>query len=71
MDTASLDIFKPALLRVAAAARQAGMSSRAFGGACKRGDIAVELLTLGPSNRFVRVSELDAFLQGRQCRESA
>ncbi|ODV42260.1 hypothetical protein AWV79_28210 [Cupriavidus sp. UYMMa02A] len=65
METTPLDLFKPALLRLPAAAKLAGMSPRAFAAACKRGEVPCELLEIGPRNRFVRAAELGAWLHGR------
>ncbi len=54
------------LLRIALAAQRVGLSSDAFATACKRGDIPVELLRIGPRGfRYVRARELAAFLNGR------
>ena len=64
---ATLSLHKPGLLRLNAAARLVGMPPEALAALCKAGDIPVELLTLGRRGlRYVRASELGAFLHGRQ-----
>lgn len=66
MDT-PITLHKPALIRLNAAARLVGMTPEALAALCKAGDIPVELLSIGPRGlRYVRASELGAWLHGRQ-----
>lgn len=55
----------PGLYRVAYAANRCGLSTEAFVTAADLGDIPVPVLRIGPrALRFVRATELSAFLQG-------
>lgn len=55
----------PGLYRLTAAARRCGMSADTFAAAADRGDIPVRIVRVGPRGlRFVRVTELSAFLAG-------
>ena len=48
--------------RLSAAAKRAGMSPELFAKACQRGDIPVKIVCLGERLHFVRIAELEAWL---------
>lgn len=57
----------PGLWRLASAASRIGMSAKALCAAADAGDIPIEVLRIGPGGlRYVRASEVEAFLSGDQ-----
>lgn len=62
----STQTTRPGLLRVAAAARLAGVGNKAFTTGCKSGSIPIEILEIGPRRlRYIRVPELATWLRGK------
>ena len=56
----------PGLWRAKAAAARAGLTYELFADACARGDIPVEILTLGKGGgKFVRAAEFAEWMRGR------
>lgn len=55
----------PGLWRLEAAAKMVGMSIRTLARNCESGAIPVSLVRIGPRLRFVKATELTAFLAAR------
>jgi hypothetical protein len=61
----------PGLWRLAAAARMTGLSPDAFAGACRLGQIPVEIVEIGPrAFRFVKADQLTTWLKDQTCKST-